>query len=71
MKIKRIKSQNRRDFTAIYVCEHCGYEHESYGYDDVNFHTNIIPNMKCKKCEKVAPKDYKPNETKYPDSYTI
>lgn len=26
MKIKEIISQNRRDFTAIYQCEHCGHE---------------------------------------------
>lgn len=26
MKIKEIKSQHRRDFFAIYVCEHCGNE---------------------------------------------
>lgn len=24
MKIKKILSQNRRDFRAIYECEHCG-----------------------------------------------
>ena len=31
MKIKEIKSQSQRDFTAIYVCEHCGFEKESVG----------------------------------------
>ena len=52
MKIKKLLSQNRRDFYAIYVCESCGYEEERSGYDDRNFHDNVIPNIKCKQCEK-------------------
>ena len=52
MKIKEKLSQSRRDFTAIYVCEHCGYEYKSYGYDDTNFHHNVIPNMECPVCNK-------------------
>ena len=67
MKIKEIKSQHRRDFTAIYVCEHCGHEEEGYGYDDTNFHQNVIPNTKCGKCGKKAPDNYRPLTTKYPD----
>lgn len=31
MKIKKITSQHRRDFQAIYVCEHCGDEHTGSG----------------------------------------
>jgi len=31
MKIKKIVSQHRRDFIAIYECEHCG--HEEKGVD--------------------------------------
>jgi transcription elongation factor Elf1 len=51
MKIKRITSQNRRDFSAIYECEGCEKEEDSNaGYDDRNFHDNVIPNMKCKSC---------------------
>lgn len=38
MKIKKIISQHRRDFQAVYECEHCGYTVESYGYDDEYFH---------------------------------
>lgn len=26
MKIKKILNQMRRDFTAIFECEHCGFE---------------------------------------------
>lgn len=34
MKIKKIISQHRRDFQAVYECEHCEHTVESYGYDD-------------------------------------
>ena len=71
MFIKKIISQNRRDFVAIYECEHYGDTKEGYGYDDTNFHTNVIPAKKCKKCEKVAAETYRPLTTKYPDSVTI
>ncbi len=71
MKIKKIISQSRRDFTAIYECEHCGYETEGYGYDDVHFHLNVIPKMKCRKCGKEADKNYRALTTKYPDSFQI
>ena len=52
MKIKKITSQNRRDFHALYECESCGATEEGSGYDDSHFHTNIIPDMICKKCEE-------------------
>lgn len=52
MRIKTILSQSRRDFQAIYQCEHCDHEQQNYGYDDANFHQNVIPNMKCKSCGK-------------------
>jgi len=65
MKIQKIISQHRRDFMAIYECEHCGFTKEHYGYDDDNFHQNVIPKMECGKCKKKAPEDYKPRTTKY------
>ena len=71
MKIKEITSQIRRDFTAIYVCEHCGHEEEGHGYDDTNFHANVIPNMKCSRCGKKASISYQPRQTKYPDSMVV
>ena len=71
MKIKKIIDQNRRDFTAIYVCESCGAEHEDGGYDDAYFHKEVIPNMRCNECDKTAPRDYKPEATKYPEGYQI
>lgn len=65
MKIKTILTQSRRDFTAIYECEHCGHEDKAYGYDDDNFHQNVIPKMTCSKCGKTASEDYRPLTTKY------
>lgn len=71
MKIKKILSQNRRDFTAIYECDHCGHEVKGSGYDDWNFHENVIPKMKCKECGKTAGDDYRPLATKYPDDAIV
>lgn len=71
MKIKEILSQNRRDFRAIYICESCGDEKEGSGYDDANFHDNVIPNMKCDKCGKRSPENYRALSTKYPEGYQI
>jgi len=67
MHIKRILSQNRRDFRAIYECEHCGYTYEGIGYDDSYFHQEVVPNKKCPKCGKTADENYRPLQTKYPD----
>ena len=71
MKIKQILSQNRRDFQAIYECEHCGHEEKGYGYDDANFHQNVIPNMNCPECEKKAPEDFRALTTKYPEGMQV
>lgn len=54
MRIKEKISQHRRDFTAIYECEHCGATKRDYGYDDANFHQNVIPNMQCPECGEIA-----------------
>lgn len=71
MKIKKILSQNRRDFKAIYECEHCGHTQDGYGYDDNYFHSEVIPNMTCQKCNKKAAEDYRPLQTKYPEGFQI
>ena len=67
MKLKQILSQNRRDFTAIYACEHCGHEVKKGGYDDTYFHQKVIPAMECPDCGKTAPEDYRAYAPKYPD----
>jgi predicted RNA-binding Zn-ribbon protein involved in translation (DUF1610 family) len=71
MKIKEIVSQDRRDFTAIYECEHCGYEASSTGYDDAYFHANVIPSMICPKCGKGKAENYRPLTTKYPEGFDV
>ncbi len=71
MKIQKILSQHRRDFSAIFECEHCGETHEGRGYDDSYYHQTVIPGMKCKKCGKTAPDDYRPLTTKHPDGRQV
>lgn len=50
MKIQRITFRSDRDFSAIYVCEHCATTEKHYGYDDANFHVNVIPSWHCGTC---------------------
>lgn len=75
MKIKKIISQSRRDFTASMECEFCqNKETNSSGYDDRYYHDNVIPNMKCKKCnESTVSKggEVDKAETKYPEGFQI
>jgi len=71
MKIKQITGQHRRDFTAIYECEHCGFEYGGTGYGDNNFHENVIPNMTCLECGECADESYRQLRTKYPDGMVI
>lgn len=71
MRIKDIIKQDRRDFEAIFFCEHCGEEEIRIGYDDEHFHRDVIPLMKCPKCNKVASSTYRPLTTKYPDGFHI
>jgi hypothetical protein len=53
MKIKKVITQNRRDFTALMVCEFCNKESiNTEGYDDRYYHDNVIPDMKCGSCLK-------------------
>ncbi len=71
MRIKRFISQHRRDFTAVYECEHCGYEEEGSGYDDAFFHNKVIPDKVCPKCGKKAGPDYRPFAPKYPEGVQL
>lgn len=71
MKISKIVWQSRRDFTAIYECEHCGDKETKDGYDDANFHGNVIPKMSCRVCGKMASADYRPLTTKYDASEVV
>ena len=71
MKIKKILFQHRRDFTAVYECEHCGHEKQASGYDDTFFHHTVIPSMVCEKCGKKGGTNYRPLSTRYPDGMII
>ena len=75
MKIKIITYQDRRDYTAIMECEGCGNEQlDRYGYDDRNYHDNVIPNIKCGKCNKSRNDlniTIEPTPTKYPEDSII
>ena len=71
MKIKEIVRQHRRDFNAIFECEHCGHELTRSGYDDTHFHQNVIPSMICPKCNKTSPENYRGLAPKYDSTTTI
>jgi ribosomal protein L37AE/L43A len=71
MQIKKIIDQHRRDFTAVYVCEHCGAEETGPGYDDANFHKNVVPEKVCKVCGLKAGSGYRPLATRYPEGFQV
>ena len=74
MKIAKITHQNRRDFKADFECEGCGYIENKWGYDDANFHQNVIPEMKCPNCGKSGQDlgvDYRPLTAKYPEGMQV
>jgi len=71
MRIKRITSQHRRDFHAVYECEHCDHTYYGYGYDDAHFHQNVIPSKVCPVCKKTSGDDYRPLATKYPAGQVV
>lgn len=78
MKIKKILSQHRRDFTAIYECEGCGATKESHGYDDRYFHDHVIPAAKCESCGKSRNDlgieieiEIEYTKTKYPEGFQV
>lgn len=71
MKIKKITYAHRRDFSALYICEHCNYTERGSGYDDANFHDNVIPAMQCQECGKTAAKDYTPLTPRYEPNQVI
>jgi len=71
MFIKEILSQHRRDFLALYKCEHCGEEEPYGGYDDSNFHNNVVPTMICESCGKHQEDRLTPLQPRYPAGYVI
>jgi ribosomal protein L37AE/L43A len=71
MRIKEITSQHRRDFWAIFECEHCAHEEKKSGYDDRYFHEKVVPRIKCPKCGKTAGESFRPMATKYPEGFQV
>ena len=72
MNIDKIISQTRRDFVAIYRCEHCGSTVEKRGYDDDYFHRNVVPRMECESCGlKADSETFRPVGTKYPEGRVV
>ncbi len=71
MKIKTIISQHRRDFEAIYECEHCGVTKGGSGYDDAYFHRHVIPDMICESCKRKAGDNYRPLAPKYAEGVVV
>lgn len=74
MKIIKITEQYRRDFWADVKCENCGHTDTISGYDDRNYHDNVMPAMKCKKCGK-SRNDLgivgEVTRTRYPEGFQI
>lgn len=75
MIIKEKKKQHRRDFTAVYKCEHCGHTYEGSGYDDRNFHENVLPDRECQECGESS-NSKRSDETvtrkpRYPEHLTV
>jgi len=53
MQLLQKKNQYRRDCDADVKCESCGNKEEIKGaYDDRYYWDNVLPNRKCKKCDK-------------------
>ena len=75
MKIKEITSQHRRDFSADMECEFCSnISTLSSGYDDGFYHSNVIPNMICKKCDKstiTGKGEIDKRTTRYPEGFQV
>jgi len=71
MRIKEILNQYRRDFTAVYECEHCHHTITSSGYDDAYFHANVVPSIICTACGKKAEANYRPLTTKYDEGEQV
>ncbi len=73
MKITKIISQCRRDFSAEMTCEGCGNKQiNNNGYDDDFYYERVIPNMKCKECGEstiTLGKSIEPQATKYPEGF--
>jgi len=63
MKLTKLLSQHRYDFTALMVCEHCGTEEKlTIGYDDLYYHEQVIPGFYCPACGRNRAGEQRPGE---------
>lgn len=72
MKITKMYAQHRRDFKFDAFCENCGHKViGEWGYDDTNFHQNVIPAMLCKECGKPSPAETERPTPRYSDGQSV
>ena len=68
-------SKKETQMSDLKPCPFCGNTYEGSGYDDTNFHQNVVPDMKCKKCGKSSnsepQENPRPLTTKYPDHMEV
>lgn len=75
MKVTKRYDQYRRDLSIDLECENCGAnDTNTSAYDDTYYWTQVVPDMKCKQCEKssndlgIRPENI---GTKYPEGMQI
>lgn len=71
MRVKDITAQHRRDFQAVYECEHCGRCVKGTGYDDSYFHEKVVPSMVCGCCGEKAADSFRALAPKYCESTAL
>ena len=55
MKWINVKDRSRNDFWGTTECEHCGFvDTNAKGYDDFNYHENVVPSLRCPACLSTA-----------------
>lgn len=75
MKVTKRYNQHRRDLSIELECENCGagdIDHQAY--DDTNYWVNVVPNMRCKECNKTSVElGIQPESisTKYPEGLQL
>ena len=72
MKITKIYDRNRRDFWFDAECEHCGHvSTNNSGYDDRNFHENVVPRTECPECGKSSDEVGERPSPRYPEGMVV
>ncbi len=72
MKITKMYDQHRRDFWFDAECEHCGHVVKNQGgYDDANFHQNVMPKRECPECGRTSAVVGERPEPRYPAHVVI